>query len=102
MWRFGRPCAACEEFNAAVARTRLSDGLAAEVLFATGRAVGGASALARSKLKGVGEKTVQKLEAIGAISFPALAQLTDEQFVAVGISRNLGSRIRAYVRRRMH
>jgi hypothetical protein len=52
-------------------------------------------------LKGVGEKTIQKLEAIGVINFTALAQLTDEQFVAAGISRNLGSRIRAYVRRRI-
>ena len=52
-------------------------------------------------LKGVGEKTIQKLEAIGATTFPALTQMTDEQFVAAGISRNLGSRIRAYVRRRM-
>src|SRR6516164_7604647 len=52
-------------------------------------------------LKGVGEKTIKKLEAIGATTFPALTQMTDEQFVAAGISRNLGSRIRAYVRRRM-
>ncbi|PWT80400.1 MAG: hypothetical protein C5B58_11710 [Acidobacteria bacterium] len=52
-------------------------------------------------LKGVGEKTVQKLEAIGAITFPAIAQLTDEQFVAAGIARNIANRIRAHVRRRM-
>jgi hypothetical protein len=45
----------------------------------------------------VGEKTVQKLEAIGAITFPAIAQMTDEQFIAAGIARN----IRAHVRRRM-
>jgi hypothetical protein len=43
-------------------------------------------------LKGVGEKTIQQLEAIGMINFATLAQLTDEQFVATGISRNLGSR----------
>ena len=30
-------------------------------------------------LKGVGEKTVQKLEAIGVLTFPRLAQMTDEQ-----------------------
>ena len=52
-------------------------------------------------LKGVGEKTVQKLEAIGAMTFPAIAQMTDEQFIAAGISRKIGSRIRAYVRRRI-
>jgi hypothetical protein len=52
-------------------------------------------------LKGVGEKTIQKLEAIGAITFPAIAQLTDEQFTAAGIARNTANRIRAHVRRRM-
>ena len=52
-------------------------------------------------LNGVGEKTVQKLEAIGAIAFPALAQMTGEQFTAAGISRAIGNRIRAYVRRRI-
>jgi ATP-dependent DNA helicase len=52
-------------------------------------------------LKGVGEKTIQKLEAIGAMTFPALAQMTDEQFVAAGIAANVGKRIRAHVRRRM-
>jgi hypothetical protein len=52
-------------------------------------------------LKGVGEKTVQKLEAIGAMTFPVLAQMTDEQFVAAGISRKIGSRIRAHARRRI-
>ena len=52
-------------------------------------------------LKGVGEKTIQKLEAIGAITFPAIAQLTNEQFTAEGISRKTGNRIRAYVRRRI-
>jgi helicase len=52
-------------------------------------------------LKGVGEKTVRKLEAIDAIAFPALAQMTDGQFVAAGISRSIGNRIRAYARRRM-
>ena len=52
-------------------------------------------------LKGVGEKTIQKLEAIGAMTFSVLAQMTDEQFVAAGISRNLGNRLRTYVRRRM-
>jgi helicase len=52
-------------------------------------------------LKGVGEKTIQKLEAIGVITFPALEQMTDEQFVAAGISRAIGNRIRAYVRRRI-
>jgi len=49
MWRFGRPCAACEAVNAAVARTRLSDGFAVEVLFAAGWTVSGLSALSRSK-----------------------------------------------------
>ena len=48
-------------------------------------------------LKGVGEKTAQKLEAIGAMTFPVLAQMTDEQFVAAGISTKIGNRIRAYV-----
>ena len=52
-------------------------------------------------LKGVGEKTIQKLESIGAMTFPALAQLTDEQFIAAGISPKIGNRIRAYVRRRI-
>ena len=52
-------------------------------------------------LKGVGEKTVQKLEVIGANTFPAIAQLTDEQFIAAGISPKIGNRIRAYVRRRI-
>jgi helicase len=52
-------------------------------------------------LKGVGEKTVQKLEAIGAITFPALAQMTDDQFAAAGITRKAGTQIRAYVQRRM-
>ena len=52
-------------------------------------------------LKGVGEKTVQKLEAFGAITFPVLAQMTDEQFTAAGISPKIGNRIRAYVRRRI-
>jgi hypothetical protein len=52
-------------------------------------------------LKGVGEKTVQKLEAIGATTFQAIAQLTDEQFTAAGISPKIGNRIRAYVRRRI-
>jgi hypothetical protein len=52
-------------------------------------------------LKGVGEKTIQKLEAIGAITFPVIAQLTDEQFIAAGISRRIGNRIRAQVKRRM-
>jgi hypothetical protein len=52
-------------------------------------------------LKGVGEKTVQKLEAIGAMTFPVLAQMTDEQFVAAGIPRKIGNRIRTYVRRRI-
>jgi hypothetical protein len=49
----------------------------------------------------VGEKTVQKLEAIGAMTFPALAQVTDEQFIAAGISRKIADRIRAHVRQRM-
>ena len=53
-------------------------------------------------LKGVGEKTVQKLEAIGAMTFPVLAQMTDEQFIAAGIPRRIGNRIRAHVRRRIH
>ena len=44
-------------------------------------------------LKGVGEKTIQKLEAIGAITFPVLAQMTDEKFIAAGISRKRGNRI---------
>ena len=44
-------------------------------------------------LKGVGEKTIQKLEAIGAITFPVLAQMTDEKFIAAGISRKTGNRI---------
>jgi len=52
-------------------------------------------------LMGVGEKTVQKLEVIGANTFPAIAQLTDEQFTAAGISRKIGNRIRAHVRQRM-
>ena len=52
-------------------------------------------------LKGVGEKTVQKLEAIGAMTFPVLAHMTDEQFTASGISPKIGNRIRAYVRRRI-
>jgi len=52
-------------------------------------------------LKGAGEKTVQKLEAIGALTFPVLARMTDEQFVAAGISRKIGNRIRAYLRRRI-
>ena len=52
-------------------------------------------------LKGVGEKTVQKLEAIGAMGFPVLAQMTDEQFVAAGISRKIENSIRAYLRRRI-
>lgn len=52
-------------------------------------------------LKGVGEKTIQKLEAIGATTFPKLAQMTDNQFIAAGISRNIGTRIRTYVQRRM-
>jgi hypothetical protein len=42
-------------------------------------------------LKGVGEKTAQKLEAIGAITFPLIAQLTDEQFTAAGISPKIGN-----------
>ena len=99
MWRFGRPCDTREAVNAEVARTRLSDGLAAEVLFATGRAVGGASALSRSK--GRRRKDHSKILSNGVTNFATLAQLTDEQFVAAGISRTLGSRIRAYVRRRM-
>jgi hypothetical protein len=49
----------------------------------------------------VGEKTVQKLEAIDAITFPVIAQMTDEQFTAAGISPRIGKRIRAYVRRRI-
>jgi helicase len=58
--------------------------------------------LRRSRgFKGVGEKTVQKLEAIGAMTFPTLAQMTDDQFVEAGISRKIGNRIRAYVQRRM-
>jgi helicase len=52
-------------------------------------------------LRGVGEKTVQKLEAFGALTFPVLGQMTDEQFIAAGISRKMGSRIRAYIRRRI-
>jgi ATP-dependent DNA helicase len=52
-------------------------------------------------LKGIGQKTIQKLEAIGAITFPVLGEMTDEQFIAAGISRNIGNRIRAYVRRRI-
>jgi hypothetical protein len=52
-------------------------------------------------LKGVDEKTIQKLEAIGVITFPALAQMTDEQFTAAGMSRAIGNRIRKYVRRRI-
>jgi hypothetical protein len=52
-------------------------------------------------LKGVGEKTIQKLEAIGAMTFLVLAKMTDEQFVAAGIARNIVNRIRAHVRRRM-
>ena len=52
-------------------------------------------------LKGVGEKTNQKLEAIGAMTFPVIAQMTDEQFIAAGISPKIGNRIRAHVRRRM-
>jgi hypothetical protein len=52
-------------------------------------------------LKGVGEKTVQKLEAIGAITFQVTSQMTDEQFIAAGISRKIGSRIRAHARRRI-
>src|SRR6516164_8473414 len=43
MWRFGGACAACEAVTAEVARPRLSDGLAAEVLFAAGWAVGATS-----------------------------------------------------------
>jgi hypothetical protein len=52
-------------------------------------------------LKGVGEKTFQKLEAIGAMTFPSLAQMTDDQFIAAGISRKIGNRVRTYIRRRM-
>ena len=52
-------------------------------------------------LKGVGEKTLRKLEAIGAITLPVIAQMTDEQFIAAGISRKIGSRIRAFVRANM-
>ena len=52
-------------------------------------------------LKGVGEKTIQKLEAIGAMTFPGIDQMTDEQFVAAGILRKFGSRIRAFVRANM-
>src|SRR5215470_396334 len=49
-------------------------------------------------LNGVGEKTVQKLDAMGAMTFPVLAQMTDEQFVAAGIARSIANRIRAHVR----
>ena len=99
MWCCGGSRAACEAVNAEVARTRLSDSLPAEVLFAAGWVV---VELRRSQaLRGVGEKTVQKLEAIGAMTFPAIAQMTDEQFIAAGISRKIGNRIRAYVRRRI-
>jgi superfamily II DNA/RNA helicase len=52
-------------------------------------------------LKGVGEKTVQKLEAMGAITLPTIAQMSDEQFIAAGISRNIGNRIRAHARKRI-
>jgi len=51
MWRFGRPCPACEAINAAVARTGVSDCIAVEVLFAAGRAAGGASSLSRVWVK---------------------------------------------------
>jgi hypothetical protein len=33
-------------------------------------------------LRGVGEKTIQKLEAIGAIRFPVIAKMTDELVLA--------------------
>jgi hypothetical protein len=49
----------------------------------------------------VGEKTLRKLEAIGAITLPVIAQMTDEQFIAAGISQKIGSRIRAHVRGRI-
>jgi helicase len=52
-------------------------------------------------LKGVGEKTLQKLETIGTITLPAIARMTDEQFIAAGISRKIGGRIRAHARRRI-
>jgi hypothetical protein len=42
-------------------------------------------------LKGLSEKTVQKLEAIGAITLLVIAQMTDEQFIAAGILRKMGT-----------
>jgi hypothetical protein len=42
-------------------------------------------------LKGVGEKTVQKLEAIGATTFPALAEMTEGQFIAAASRERSGT-----------
>jgi hypothetical protein len=82
MSRFGKPCVLAYQTASQLKHCSPLGGLLVELRRSQG-------------LKGVGEKTIQKLEAIGAITSPALAQMTDEQFVAAGVPRSLGNRIRA-------
>jgi hypothetical protein len=99
MWRFG---GACVRVKRLLQRLRvLAYQTASQLKYCS--PVGGLLVeLGRSQgLMGVGEKNVQKLEAIGGMTFPMFAQMTDEQFIAAGISRKIGNRIRAHVRRRI-